>query len=341
MVKRETITNELRFSIFKRDNFTCQYCGRKAPDVELWLDHIIPVCSGGDNRPSNLITACYKCNLGKSCDRVYEKEDKQALEQAEKNRSEIISKYGYYTNYIAKVIKNAGIKPQKKIIDSFTSKNFLSEDEFDEFKKVFYAKNPEEVYEMIKDCVNSGLKYSTYKICYTEKRKTLLRKCNTVFITDSKFIWQLHDLMKNYWCDHAIKRSGYIYQIANYFEAKHYEKTKEKMKQSDENELIELSDTLYCISEFIKDKDERMIKCFQLIDEYFEKEQEISLIRFIFETLKEYMEENGWKIRNRYADLTEKEIEIKRKAECDKAYPKIKMTLGIVERKKKDLRKEI
>jgi 5-methylcytosine-specific restriction endonuclease McrA len=31
-----------RFEVFKRDDFTCQYCGRKSPDVVLEADHIVP-----------------------------------------------------------------------------------------------------------------------------------------------------------------------------------------------------------------------------------------------------------------------------------------------------------
>jgi 5-methylcytosine-specific restriction endonuclease McrA len=29
------ITKKLRFEVFKRDNFTCRYCGRKTPEVIL------------------------------------------------------------------------------------------------------------------------------------------------------------------------------------------------------------------------------------------------------------------------------------------------------------------
>lgn len=56
----------LRISILARDNFTCQYCGRRAPDVELHVDHIISRYDGGSNHPSNLAAACRDCNLGKS-----------------------------------------------------------------------------------------------------------------------------------------------------------------------------------------------------------------------------------------------------------------------------------
>ena len=45
---RKAISVKLRFEVFKRDNFTCQYCGRKSPDVILHVDHIDPVKNGGD-----------------------------------------------------------------------------------------------------------------------------------------------------------------------------------------------------------------------------------------------------------------------------------------------------
>lgn len=44
---RKAITKTVRFEVFKRDSFTCQYCGRKAPEAVLNVDHIKPVASGG------------------------------------------------------------------------------------------------------------------------------------------------------------------------------------------------------------------------------------------------------------------------------------------------------
>jgi len=63
--KRKAIPKKTRFEILKRDSFTCQYCGRKSPDVVLNIDHITPVASGGTNAMSNLITSCFDCNSGK------------------------------------------------------------------------------------------------------------------------------------------------------------------------------------------------------------------------------------------------------------------------------------
>lgn len=55
-----------RFEVFKRDEFTCQYCGRKSPDVVLEVDHIVPVCEGGGDDQINLRTSCWDCNHGKA-----------------------------------------------------------------------------------------------------------------------------------------------------------------------------------------------------------------------------------------------------------------------------------
>lgn len=66
MAKRKAITKKTRFEVFKRDSFTCQYCGRSAPDVVLEVDHINPVANGGENEILNYATSCKDCNAGKS-----------------------------------------------------------------------------------------------------------------------------------------------------------------------------------------------------------------------------------------------------------------------------------
>jgi len=66
MAKRKSLSKKTRFEVFKRDNFTCQYCGEKAPNVILEVDHINPVSKGGSNELLNLVTSCFDCNRGKS-----------------------------------------------------------------------------------------------------------------------------------------------------------------------------------------------------------------------------------------------------------------------------------
>lgn len=64
--ERKPISDKIRFEVFKRNNFTCSYCGRKAPEFILNVDHIHPVSKGGDNNMLNLTTSCSGCNGGKS-----------------------------------------------------------------------------------------------------------------------------------------------------------------------------------------------------------------------------------------------------------------------------------
>lgn len=64
-VKRKPLSKKARFEVFKRDDFTCTYCGQKPPTVVLEVDHIVPVAKGGKNGMDNLITACFDCNRGK------------------------------------------------------------------------------------------------------------------------------------------------------------------------------------------------------------------------------------------------------------------------------------
>lgn len=65
MAKRKPVSKKVRFEVFKRDSFTCQYCGAKAPDATLQVDHILPVAEGGKNDILNLVTSCSDCNQGK------------------------------------------------------------------------------------------------------------------------------------------------------------------------------------------------------------------------------------------------------------------------------------
>jgi hypothetical protein len=90
---RQAIRKSVRFEIFKRDSFTCQYCGAKSPDVVLEIDHITPVADGGTNDILNLVTACRACNAGKSDRRLSDSAaiDKRRtqLEELEERRQQI------------------------------------------------------------------------------------------------------------------------------------------------------------------------------------------------------------------------------------------------------------
>ncbi len=71
----------LRAEVFRQDDFTCRHCGWQPAEVpnpydgrytvitwfgntfrSLELDHIVPVCLGGDDSRANLQTLCNTCN---------------------------------------------------------------------------------------------------------------------------------------------------------------------------------------------------------------------------------------------------------------------------------------
>lgn len=60
------LTKRKRFEIFKRDEFTCRYCGKRPPGIVLEVDHIVPKSKDGPDDDINLITSCFDCNRGKS-----------------------------------------------------------------------------------------------------------------------------------------------------------------------------------------------------------------------------------------------------------------------------------
>ena len=56
-----------RRNLYRRDNYTCQYCGCKPGSEELTIDHILARSRGGKSNWENCVLACIKCNHKKSC----------------------------------------------------------------------------------------------------------------------------------------------------------------------------------------------------------------------------------------------------------------------------------
>jgi 5-methylcytosine-specific restriction endonuclease McrA len=64
MIKRPRQSVRLtKREVFRRDNYTCQYCGQRP--LRLTVDHVIPRRLGGGHTWENLVTACPACNLRK------------------------------------------------------------------------------------------------------------------------------------------------------------------------------------------------------------------------------------------------------------------------------------
>jgi 5-methylcytosine-specific restriction endonuclease McrA len=77
--------------ILRRDNYTCQYCGRKTK--VLTVDHIIPRRQGGGHSWQNLVTACMPCNRHKGGN-TPEKVDMQLRSQPVEPHPSAVYRFG-------------------------------------------------------------------------------------------------------------------------------------------------------------------------------------------------------------------------------------------------------
>lgn len=64
-VPDNTVTFSRR-NVFKRDRYTCQYCGIQPGSEELTIDHVIPRSQGGLTNWQNCVLACIECNARKA-----------------------------------------------------------------------------------------------------------------------------------------------------------------------------------------------------------------------------------------------------------------------------------
>jgi 5-methylcytosine-specific restriction endonuclease McrA len=65
-IKTEKLRPSTVEEVFRRDHFTCLYCGFDGRSFDGWmqlsLEHILPRSSGGGHEIDNLAVACRSCN---------------------------------------------------------------------------------------------------------------------------------------------------------------------------------------------------------------------------------------------------------------------------------------
>ena len=138
-VKRKAVSKKTRFEVFKRDSFTCQYCGKKAPDVVLHLEHITPVSRGGKNAITNLVTSCAECNLGKGARTLADnsaitKSQKQA-EILQERREQIEMMRDWHLSLVDQ--KNSEVEAVNDLFRALTNfERIISESHKPEIKKL-------------------------------------------------------------------------------------------------------------------------------------------------------------------------------------------------------------
>jgi hypothetical protein len=162
-MERKSISKSMRFEIFKRDEFKCQYCGSFAPDVILEIDHILPVCEGGKNEMINLVTSCFDCNRGKGKRKLSAK----ASTKAQENEFELLK--------IRKEQMQQFVKWKKEILS-------VSDSEFKEMQKLFNTVD-REWNELGKKDVLKLLKKYGFKECY-ESLSICINQYEPKFVSD-------------------------------------------------------------------------------------------------------------------------------------------------------------
>lgn len=85
-VSRKKIVRFSRMNVLTRDNWQCQYCGRKFPTNKLNYDHVIPRSQGGKTVWENIVSSCYTCNEKKE-NRTPQQARMRLIKQPERPKS--------------------------------------------------------------------------------------------------------------------------------------------------------------------------------------------------------------------------------------------------------------
>lgn len=161
MGKRKPISKKLRFEIFKRDKFTCQYCGKMAPDVVLEVDHIKPVCKGGTNDELNLITSCFECNRGKGKRKISEnatiKKQQEQLQLLAERREQLELLIEWKNGLL-----NIDSQVADKLIENLSSR--------------YDVKDEDELFDTISDCIRKYTSRVVIEACYDYNKDFLSLK---------------------------------------------------------------------------------------------------------------------------------------------------------------------
>lgn len=65
-VGRKRAVKFSRVNVLTRDDFRCQYCGKRKRMDELNFDHVVPRAQGGRTTFENVVASCFPCNSRKA-----------------------------------------------------------------------------------------------------------------------------------------------------------------------------------------------------------------------------------------------------------------------------------
>lgn len=174
MNERKALSKKTRFEVFKRDSFTCQYCGKSAPEVILHADHIMPVSKGGDGDITNLITACDSCNQGKSNilldDNAVIEKRKRQLDELQERREQIEMMYEWHSGLLD--IDNDSTELVCKLFSELVPIHSINDNGEKKIKKYIQKYTLSEVIESLKISVSQYLEFMGGKPTQESVNKT-------------------------------------------------------------------------------------------------------------------------------------------------------------------------
>ncbi len=182
--QRKALSKKLRFEVFKRDKFTCVYCGRKAPDVVLEVDHITPVAKGGDNNIINLVTSCFECNRGKKDIPLHVNEslEKQRLQmeliQEKREQLEMLFEWKKSLDELDEYGSELYVEYIESKIEPYTLSNQFKTNILKLFKKY----KPEDIFDAIKISTEKYLKYDSNNELIQESVNECLGKIGGILV---------------------------------------------------------------------------------------------------------------------------------------------------------------
>lgn len=214
LFKFMSVKTSVRFKIFERDNFTCQYCGRKPPEVILHCDHIHPRSKGGQDEELNLITSCRDCNLGKK-DKILKNPQRPDIKLEIENLKEAENQIKEYYKYLKKLSK---YKENDPIIDLIcevwteqSGNQELTESGKNNLKQILKNNTAEDIIEAIKISWLNGKITIDNKwpyMCGVLKQLKLKRN-NPEKAKEFEETNRLYYKLVNYWKNQS-RGSGYV-----------------------------------------------------------------------------------------------------------------------------------
>ena len=209
MADRKDIGKKIRFEVFKRDKFTCQYCGIKAPDVILNVDHIHPVVDGGDNSIINLITSCFGCNSGKGARKIPDQSilalQREELEK-QQERLEQIEMMAKWRAFL-KENSNKEIESIINLVNEKINPFFLSDDDKKKIEKIVKKHGFNKVFEAADISADKYLKITSDNTKSLASIKTFIYKIEGILIYNS---YPLIDQKIRHIKNIANKKYGYV-----------------------------------------------------------------------------------------------------------------------------------